>query len=373
MDVDEMFAVEDTTTSQTAAPESTPETTEPKEVAPEKVETDLTPNAEQQAILDRIRDASVRAGGYELQNGRVVAKKAEGTPSTQQQLPQQQTQQQTQQTKPEQSEPLVELNYKGQVVQKPLSEVRNLAQKGFAFEQNSFELNREREELARKAQELEKLLQTTQGIVQQQPAELSDEEIAQRAMSLVKDKFGKDDPSFEFDPLSPEQTALFNMAVMRLAKANEDQKAQMEAVAQEQQTRDLRMTSWEQAQKTSDPQYDAVIQWVVEPVGYDATNNPVPRIKQILTAEQYAVADQAFRTGDTATLSKIVTFCKAKYQQQKLGLPTKPKTVAVPVVQAPGTDSFSAAPQKNKPFEWPKHTLTQDERVELIKQRFTPR
>lgn len=371
MDVDEMFAVEDTTTSQTAAPESTPETTEPKEVAPEKVETDLTPNAEQQAILDRIRDASVRAGGYELQNGRVVAKKAEGTPSTQQQLPQQQTQQQTQQTKPEQSEPLVELNYKGQVVQKPLSEVRNLAQKGFAFEQNSFELNREREELARKAQELDRLLQTKQAPVVTE--ELSEDDVVKYAMSLVKEKFGKDDPDFEFDPVSPEQTAAFNMAIVQITKANEDKKAQAAAVMQEQQTRDLRMTSWEQAQKTSDPQYDAVIQWVVEPVGYDATNNPVPRIKQILTAEQYAVADQAFRTGDTATLSKIVTFCKAKYQQQKLGLPTKPKTVAVPVVQAPGADSFSAAPQKNKPFEWPKHTLTQDERVELIKQRFTPR
>jgi len=369
MDVDTMFAVEDTTQSQTETPESTTETTT-QETTPEKIETDLTPNAEQQSILDRIRDASVRAGGYELQNGRVVAKKAEGTPTqTTQQNQTQQTQTQ------EQSEPLVELNYKGQVVQKPLSEVRNLAQKGFAFEQNSYELNREREELARKAQELDRLLQTMQGFTQQPVAteELSDEDIAQRAMSIVKEKFGKDDPAFEFDPLSPEQTALFNMAVVRIAKANEDQKSQMAAAAQEEQSKALRLANWEQAQKASDPQYDSVIQWIVEPVGVDMTNNPIPRIKQILTAEQYAVADQAFRTGDTATLSKIVTYCKAQYQQQPLGLPTRPKPVAPPVVQAPGSDVSAKAPQKGKAFEWPKNTLTQDERVELIKQRFTRR
>lgn len=89
---------------------------------------------------------------------------------------------------------------------------------------------------------------------------------------------------------------------------------------------------------------------------------------------QVRAFEQALQTGDTETLSKVVNYCKAQYQRQKLGLPTKPQTVAVPVVQAPGNGQ---PPQKQSASAkvWPKseHNLSQEQRIELWKARLAPR
>ena len=377
---DELFAVEDTSTSQTATPaaESTP--SEPaQEPQTPVIETDLTPTAEQQDILNRIRDASRNTGTFQLQNGRVVVSKSAGTPTAPQNAQPQTPAQPSQTQTPEQSEQMVELNWRGQIVQKPISEVRNLAQKGFDYEAKSFELNRQRQELDQMMQAVQELT-ANRPPVQQQPVqpeqytELNEAEISQQALAAVKAKYGKDDPNFEFDPLSPEQAAAYNLATVEIARRVLTERETRQAQENQRKATELRLSSWENQQRSSDPQYDSVIGWIVEPVGFDAQNQPIPRLKQLLTAEQYSAADEALRTGDVATLSKVVNFCKVKYQQQKLGLPTKPQTVTPPVVQAPGNGQPPQS-QQSAAKAWPKseHNIPQEARIELWKQRFAPR
>ena len=231
----DIFAVEETTASQTA-----PETTQDTTTAPQ---TDLTPNAEQQETLDRIRRASGDTGTFQLQNGRVVLAKSE------------RAEQATAQTT---EEPTVELNWRGQIVQKPMTEVRNLAQKGFDYEAKNFEINQQRQALAQREAELNQMFQSVQGILpqkpqqpQQQPQSMDEAQIISSAMNAVKERFGSDDPSFEYDPLSPEQAAVYNMALYRgVQTATEAEKAAL-AEQRQRQERDLRLNGWEEQQRAA--------------------------------------------------------------------------------------------------------------------------
>ena len=376
---DDLFAVEETSASQTAAPAADSTPSEPTPAIPQTpaIETDLTPTAEQQDTLNRIRDASSRTGTFQLQNGRVVVAKSAGTPTAPQNA-QPQTPAQPAQT-PEQSEQMVELNWRGQLVQKPISEVRNLAQKGFDYEAKSFELNQQRQELNQMMQAVQELTANRPPVqqvqpVQPEPMEINEAEIAQQALAAVKAKYGKDDPDFEFDPLSPEQAAAYNLATVELARRVLTERDTRQAQENQRKATELRLSSWENQQRSSDPQYGEVVGWVTEQVGTDFAGKPIPRLKQLLTAEQYSAADEALRTGDVATLSKVVNYCKVKFQQQKLGLPTKPQTVTPPVVQAPGNGQPSQS-QQSATKAWPKseHNIPQEQRIELWKQRFAPR
>ena len=350
----DIFAVEETTASQTA-PETTQETT----ATPQ---TDLTPNAEQQETLNRIRNASQEAGTFQLQNGRVVLAKSERT-----------EQARTEQTT---EEPTVELNWRGQVVQKPLTEVRNLAQKGFDYEAKNFEINQQRQALAQREAELNQMFQSVQGILpqkpqqpQQQPQSMDEAQIISSAMNAVKERFGSDDPSFEYDPLSPEQAAVYNMALYRgVQTATEAEKAAL-AEQRQRQERDLRLNGWEEQQRAADPLYDETAKWALEPIGRDTSGKEIPRIHEILNGVQLKAFENALATGDTATLSRVANYCKAKYQQQKLGITTR-SSVAVPVVQPPGNGQPLHQQQSAK--TWPKteHNIPQEQRIELWKARF---
>ena len=349
----DIFAVEETTTSQTA-----PETTQDTTTAPQ---TDLTPNAEQQETLDRIRRASGDTGTFQLQNGRVVLAKSE------------RAEQATAQTT---EEPTVELNWRGQIVQKPMTEVRNLAQKGFDYEAKNFEINQQRQALAQREAELNQMFQSVQGILPQQAtqptqvAQVTDEsQIISSAMNAVKERFGKDDPSFEYDPLSPEQAAVYNMALYRGVQAAAEAEKAAIVERRQLQDREARLAGWEEQQRASDPLYEETARWVLEPIGRDSSGKEIPRIHEILNGVQLKAFENALATGDTATLSKVATYCKAKYQQQKLGITTR-SSVAVPVVQSPGNGQPLHQQQSAK--TWPKteHNMTQEQRIELWKARF---
>lgn len=342
----DIFAVEETTASQTA----TETTSEPV------VETDLTPNAEQQETLDRIRNSSRDAGTFQLQNGRVVLAKSE----------------RAEQDATQTDEPTVELNWRGQIVQKPMTEVRNLAQKGFDYEARNFEINQQRQALAQREAELNQMFQSVQGILptQQQPVQVADEsQLISSAMDVLKERFGKDDPSFEYDPLSPEQAAVYNMALYRGIQSVAEAEKRVAVEKQQAQERDLRLSGWEEQQRASDPLYDETAKWALEPIGKDASGRDIPRLQQIMNGVELRAFETALANGDTATLSRVVTFCKAKYQQQKLGITTK-STVAVPVVQPPGNGQQLQRQQSAK--TWPKteHNIPQEQRIELWKARF---
>jgi hypothetical protein len=380
MDNDDIFAVEDTSTSQPAA-ETTPAQAAPASTQQtEAIQTDLTPNEEQQGILERIRDASQHKS-FKIENGRVVLTGTEGAPNnapartTVQTAPAQQTAQQATQTQPD--EPMVELTWRGQVVQKPLSEVRNLAQKGFDYEVKNSEMNQQRQTLAQREEQLNQMFQSVQAILPQQTAQtpankaVDTKSLTTAAMNAVKEAFGKEDPDFEYDPLSPEQATVYNMALYDGIRVKSEQDQADAAVKRQEQERELRLSGWEAQQKAADPLYEETAQWAFESVGKDHMGRDIPRIHQILNGVQLKAFESAVASGDTATLSRVATFCKAKYQQQKLGITTKPQTVAVPVVQPPGTgrQTPSETPGQ-KPWPKTEHNLPQEERIALLKQRF---
>ena len=340
--VDQLFAVEETSPSPQSETvvESTPETS-------------MIPNAEQQSVLDLIRDASRSAQGFELQQGKVVVKKAAAEP-----------------TEPAQAQQPVtefeELTVNGEAVRVPKSELKNLAQQGYRFTQKT-------QELAAKSRELDEQLlaiQSMQQQPQQRTAEItepaSDDDLIAKAMDTVKQQFGKDDPDFEFDPLDYKQIGAYNSALFKLQAQEAATAQQREAAVRTEAERQQRMNGWENSQRAIDPEYDNVVAWAVEKV--ETGGVQMPRLKQILSAAQFEVADKAFSTGDTQSLGKIITYVKKAYQQQKLGLPTR--STAPPLVQSPGTGEVRVQSHGKRDASQ-LAGMSQEQRVAWIKNNLT--
>ena len=336
--VDQLFAVEETSTS----PQS--------ETAVEtKPETSMIPTADQQSVLDTIRDASRSAQGFELQQGKVVVKKAATEPPAQTQQP---------------VTEFEELTVNGESVRVPKSELKSLAQQGYRFTQKT-------QELAAKSRELDEQLAAIQSMQQpQRTAEVAEpateDDLIAKAMETVKQQFGKDDPDFEFDPLDYKQMGAYNSALFKLQSQEAATAQQREAAARTETERVQRMNSWENSQRAIDPEYDNVVSWAVEKI--ETGGVEMPRLKQILSAAQFEVADKAFSTGDTQSLGKIITYVKKAYQQQKLGLPTK--STAPPLVQSPGTGEVRVQ-NHGKRDASQLAGMSQEQRVAWIKNNLT--
>lgn len=336
--VDQLFAVEETSTS----PQS--------ETAVEtKPETSMIPTADQQSVLDTIRDASRSAQGFELQQGKVVVKKAATEPQAQTQQP---------------VTEFEELTVNGESVRVPKSELKSLAQQGYRFTQKT-------QELAAKSRELDEQLAAIQSMQQpQRTAEVAEpateDDLIAKAMETVKQQFGKDDPDFEFDPLDYKQMGAYNSALFKLQSQEAATAHQRELAARTETERVQRMNSWENSQRAIDPEYDNVVAWAVEKI--ETGGVEMPRLKQILSAAQFEVADKAFSTGDTQSLGKIITYVKKAYQQQKLGLPTK--STAPPLVQSPGTGEVRVQ-NHGKRDASQLAGMSQEQRVAWIKNNLT--
>ena len=312
-----MFAVEETSTS----PQATPAAESTK--APAATETTIAPPANQQDVLDTIRKHSEGSGGFELQNGKVVVKRAEAPAAPV-------TPAQTEQPATE----FEDLVVNGETVRVPKSELKSLAQQGYRFTQKT-------QELSAKTKQVEELQAAVLALMEQQPTGTAPDETdtAAKAMNAVKEKFGKDDPNWEYDPLDLQQQVEFTRSLNRF-----DQQAERDATKREQQTqasaaREARLSEWENGQRAADPTYNDMMAWTLENIG--TPEKPVPRLKQLLNAAEYEVANKAFIEGDTAMLGRVVTFAKKQYQTKKLGLSTRPSVP--PTVQSPGNGTKPAA------------------------------
>lgn len=347
----ELLNVEETSNSPQTAPAAE---------APAAPETSMKPDREQQSVLDTIRDASTRAGGFELQNGKVVVK-AEPKPETPAGEVRTAAQAPT-----EQSTEFEDLVINGEAVRVPKSELKNLAQQGYRFTQKT-------QELAAERRQVEEMKAAALAIVAQQAgnstaqAELSDEENINLALAEVKERFGKEDDSFEYDPLDLKQQAHFARALNKLDSKLERQQSQREQAARSQQESMSRNEAWEATQRANDPEYNDTIAWALEKIGDDKA----PRLKKLLSAADFDALDVAYRTGDTATIGKTMTIVKKAYQGQKLGLPTR-QPVNPPRVQSPGN---GAAPVRQEAKGDPKQlgTMTHDQKRAWIREEMVKR
>lgn len=334
--VDQLFAVEESAQQQTEQPEVKEES--------------------QDTTLDILKKTSVDDGGYTLENGKVVFKtattkeaapKEEGTPAEQP------------------DEPVHELTWNGQKITKKQSETIALAQQGLDYTKKMQAMAEERRQVEQMAAVALEILQ------KQQPTGTAenDDDPVNAAMAAVKEKFGKDDPDFEFDPLDPKQQAHFALTLVKYDKENSlksEQQVQMQKAVEQQA---IKLTSWEEQQRHVDPEYDAVIGWATQNVG--TAEKPVPKMKQILSAEQFAAADEAYRSGDTGTLSKVLNYIKKKYQSETLGVSTRP-TVQPPTVQRAGNTSVQP-PVKATRDAKELAKLDPDQRVAWLKENLTKR